>query len=218
MPKSYKSNNKLELALRDFGLAYPEATEDFPWEHRALKVRNKAFVFLGTNDKGLFVSVKLPESHLMAVDLPFAGPTGYGLGKHGWVSAQFGKGDAVPVGLIEDWIDESYRAVAPKTLVKQLPEAGAPPPSPAKKRATKAAKKRTTKRPAAKTARAKPAKKSPAKKATRKKKATSKKPATKKASTTKPAPKKAGKKAVKRRPARKIAKKPAKRTTKKKRR
>ena len=28
--------------------------------------------------------------------------------------------DEVPVDLLEEWIDESYRAVAPKTLVKQL--------------------------------------------------------------------------------------------------
>ncbi len=29
-------------ALRSFGLDFPEATEDFPWGHSALKVRNRA--------------------------------------------------------------------------------------------------------------------------------------------------------------------------------
>ena len=44
----------------------------------------------------------------------FATPAGYGLGKSGWVSAHFEKKDDVPVGLLEQWIDESYAAIAPK--------------------------------------------------------------------------------------------------------
>jgi hypothetical protein len=36
------------------------------------------------------------------------------------VSFAFGPGDDVPVELLEDWIDESYRAVAPKRLVATL--------------------------------------------------------------------------------------------------
>ena len=52
--------------------------------------------------------------------LPFAKPTGYGLGKSGWVSAEIPLGEAPPVALFKEWIEESYRAQAPKTLVKQL--------------------------------------------------------------------------------------------------
>jgi predicted DNA-binding protein (MmcQ/YjbR family) len=50
----------------------------------------------------------------------FASPTGYGLGKSGWITARFGKKDKVPLGLLEAWIDESYRAIAPKAVVKSL--------------------------------------------------------------------------------------------------
>ena len=43
-------------------------------------------------------------------------PTGYGLGRSGWVTARFGPGDDVPLDLIRRWLVESYRAVAPKKL------------------------------------------------------------------------------------------------------
>ena len=44
-------------------------------------------------------------------------PTGYGLGKSGWVSVQFAPREKPPMDLMRAWIDESYRAVAPKKLV-----------------------------------------------------------------------------------------------------
>jgi predicted DNA-binding protein (MmcQ/YjbR family) len=120
MPK--KTLESLELELRDFAMAYPEATEDHPWGHRAMKVKGKAFVFLGgeKNTQELSMSVKLPQSRDMAADLPFAEPTGYGLGKSGWVTARFDKASAVPLDLMKAWIDESYRAIAPKKLIKTL--------------------------------------------------------------------------------------------------
>ena len=120
MPR--KTLESLELELRDFAMDYPEATEDSPWGHRAIKVKGKTFVFLGgeKNAKELSLSVKLPQSRDMAVDLPFAEPTGYGLGKSGWVTARFEKTGDVPLELLKGWIDESYRAIAPKKLVKTL--------------------------------------------------------------------------------------------------
>ena len=62
---------------------------------------------------------------ILALGLPFASPTGYGLGKAGWVTARFGKGEKAPVDLLRSWIDESYRAVAPKKLVAALSAAPA---------------------------------------------------------------------------------------------
>jgi hypothetical protein len=55
------------------------------------------------------------------VILPFVTPTAYGLGKSGWVSARFLAGEKLPVDLLKAWIDESYRAQAPKKLLKTLP-------------------------------------------------------------------------------------------------
>ena len=106
-------------ALRALALRYPEAHEDFPWGETVIKVRNKVFLFLGKGEP-FGLSVKLPESSAMALSLPFTEPTGYGLGKSGWITARFEKGRRPPLELLAAWIDESYRAVAPKTLVKKL--------------------------------------------------------------------------------------------------
>ncbi len=112
---------RAEALLRSFALTYPESVEDFPWGERVVKVRKKVFLFLGRSEGGLSISVKLPDSGLMALGLPFASPTGYGLGKSGWVTASFGPRARPPVDLLRRWVDESYRAVAPKKLVASLP-------------------------------------------------------------------------------------------------
>ena len=111
---------KAEAALRSAALGYPEATEDHPWGETAFKVKKKVFCFMGGDAVSWGVSVKLPTSHGAALMAPFAAPTGYGLGKAGWVSARFGPKDAVPVALLLQWLDESYRAVAPARVVQAL--------------------------------------------------------------------------------------------------
>jgi predicted DNA-binding protein (MmcQ/YjbR family) len=85
-----------------------------------VKVGKKVFVFLGRSGGGMSLSVKLPASGLLALDLPFTSPTGYGLARGGWVTAEFAKGESPPVDLLCQWVEESYRAVAPKRAVKEL--------------------------------------------------------------------------------------------------
>jgi hypothetical protein len=75
---------------------------------------------MGRLDGGLGLSVKLPGSASLALALPFASPTAYGLGKSGWVTARFAPRERPPLALLKRWIDESYRAVAPKRLVAGL--------------------------------------------------------------------------------------------------
>ena len=52
------------------------------------RVRNKNFIFCNADATGL--SVKLPKEEAAAVVAtdPGAEPTGYGLGRHGWVSVE----------------------------------------------------------------------------------------------------------------------------------
>ena len=114
-----------QMTLRDFAMGYPGAHEDFPWGERVIKVKGKVFLFLGGKDADLSLSVKLPSSGLIALGLPFASPTGYGLARSGWVTARFAPKEKPPLEVLRAWIDESYRAVAPKKLVATLPE-GAP--------------------------------------------------------------------------------------------
>src|SRR5687767_5325974 len=73
--------------------------------------------------KEVSFSVKLPQSRFFVLDLPNTEPTHYGLGKHGWVSARYPAAPPKSIDMFKMWIDESYRAVAPKKLVAQL-EAG----------------------------------------------------------------------------------------------
>lgn len=122
-----------ELVLRDHALTYPETQEEFPWGHRALKVKGKSFLFLGNGLNGdeMSLSVKLRESHETALLLPFAEPTGYGLGKSGWITARFPAGEDPPLPLLMGWIDESYRLIAPKRLVATVATLGSAEPSPA---------------------------------------------------------------------------------------
>ena len=106
--------------IRDFSLGLPEAYEDFPWGERVTKVNKKVFVFLGVDGGDTpGCSLKLNESHAQAMAVPGAEPTGYGLGKAGWVSLKF-DGNIPPVDVLLDWVEESYRMVAPKRLIKQL--------------------------------------------------------------------------------------------------
>jgi predicted DNA-binding protein (MmcQ/YjbR family) len=115
---------KVEATLRDYALSYPESHEDFPWGERAIKVKGKIFLFMRATADEISLTVKLPQSRDMAADLPFTEPTHYGMGKHGWVTARLTRTNA-PIDLIKSWIDESFRAVAPKKVVAQLEGAGA---------------------------------------------------------------------------------------------
>jgi predicted DNA-binding protein (MmcQ/YjbR family) len=118
---------QLEEKIRKVAMAYPETTEDHPWGHAAFKVRGKAFVFMSGGEKEkpseVSLSMKLPQSADLALDTGFAEPTGYGMGKHGWVTLTLTTKGTIPLDVVTKWIDESYRAIAPKTLVKKLGQA-----------------------------------------------------------------------------------------------
>jgi predicted DNA-binding protein (MmcQ/YjbR family) len=135
-------------AIRAFALSLPGAEEAFPWGERVVKVNKKVFVFLGSDDGPFSLSVKLLDSHLEALDDPRCAPTGYGLGRNGWITATYERAADVDVAKLRRWIAESFRNVAPKR-VGALLEAPAAPASPAKKTAKKqAAKKPAPKKPA----------------------------------------------------------------------
>jgi hypothetical protein len=90
MPRAPRRHPQ-ERTVRDIALGYPESHEDFPWGHRAIKVRRKA--------------------------------------RSGWVTATFGPAEKAPIDAVRSWIDESFRAVAPKRLVATLgPTAKQRPP------------------------------------------------------------------------------------------
>lgn len=142
------------LELRTFGLAYPGAHTKSPWPgHLDLAVNDKTFAYLSIEGEPFKISCKLPHSAAAALMFGNVTPTPYGLGKSGWVSGSFPSD--VPVAMLKEWIDESYRAQAPKKLVKSLDEGGAPAAAtkkaaPKKKKAAAAPKKAAKKKTARK--------------------------------------------------------------------
>jgi predicted DNA-binding protein (MmcQ/YjbR family) len=105
--------------IHTFALGLPGAWEDHPWGETVVKVPNKKiFVFLGMPDNERpSIAVKLTDSHEHALSMPDAEPSGYGLGKAGWVLVRL---QGVDVDLLEDWVEESYRNVATKKLIAEL--------------------------------------------------------------------------------------------------
>ena len=116
------SVKQAEKKLITFALNYPAAVLQHPWGHDAVKVRGKMFAAFGgaESPKAFSMTVKLPVSSEMAVTLAWAEPTGFGLGKSGWVTARLTAGSGVDLDTMKGWIGQSYRAVAPKALVKPL--------------------------------------------------------------------------------------------------
>jgi predicted DNA-binding protein (MmcQ/YjbR family) len=131
--------------LRRFGLGLPGTREDHPWGELVLKVKDKVFVFLGKPGGDVCgFSVKLPHSGERLLDHDWAEPTGYGLGKSGWVTLTFERAAPLDERELCALLLESYRAVAPKTLVKELDAraagASAAPPAAAPRARKKAGK------------------------------------------------------------------------------
>ena len=118
MPKTHDTVHK---ALKTYGLAFPGAHSKSPWpEHDDLVVKDKTFAFMSVAGAPLSVTCKLTVSGPDILKQPFAKPTGYGLGKSGWVTMRFDAAEKPPLDLLKRCVLESYRAVAPKKLLKEL--------------------------------------------------------------------------------------------------
>ena len=110
--------------LEAIALALPEAerVDIEAWDGEpTFRIRGKNFVF--ANSAGTGMSVKLPKDEAAAVveHDGHAEPTGYGLGRHGWVSITFpSRMSAARWEQVEEWVRTSYTLVAPKTLARQV--------------------------------------------------------------------------------------------------
>ena len=121
--------------LRAFALGLPAAEEDAPWGETVIKVRRKPgvppwrkdgvgvhgpmFLWLGRRDAAApAVCVKLTDSYEEAVQVGRAEPTtNSGLGQWGWLTFPLA---GIDMALAQDWVEESYRNVAPTRLVAEL--------------------------------------------------------------------------------------------------
>src|SRR5262245_22370035 len=115
-PRSKRMNNKPRAAndailrkLRAFGMTYPGAHGKRPWPgHDDLAVHDKTFAYLSLEGEPFSISVKRPYTSHEALKLPFAKPTGYGLGRSGWVTLEPGAREMPSIEILQSWIDESY--------------------------------------------------------------------------------------------------------------
>lgn len=109
--------------LKQRALALPEAAEAHPWGKDVVKVAAKVFAFFGSaEDAAPRVGVKLPGSADSALRVAGAVPGGHGLGRHHWITVPISS--QVDEDTLLAWIVESYRAVAPVRLSKQLDATG----------------------------------------------------------------------------------------------
>jgi predicted DNA-binding protein (MmcQ/YjbR family) len=85
------------------------------------RVGGKNFVFASAD--GTRISLKLSKDEAAAVVAtdPQAAPTGYGLGRHGWVSVTLERRPSKARWQeVEEWIRTSYSLIAPRRLARQV--------------------------------------------------------------------------------------------------
>ena len=82
------------------------------------RVRKKNFVFTHAESNTLSVKLDVEEAAAVVATEPGAEPTGYGMGRHGWVSVDIGEDPDWEQ--VTEWVRTSYTLVAPKTLAKQV--------------------------------------------------------------------------------------------------
>jgi hypothetical protein len=107
----------LSESLRATALSLPETSEGTSCVNRAFKVRKKNFVFIGEKDGQLRIMLKLVESLDAAAEM--ADPR-VDVGKLGWVTLRFAHDAPLDTVLLEGWIRESFCALAPKAVSRQL--------------------------------------------------------------------------------------------------
>jgi hypothetical protein len=145
-----RRDSKLMQALRKIALGYPEVQEGLVCMKAAFEARGKRFLFIGSDDASYNAMVKLRDSLAEAANLAANVPGCYKVGGSGWVTITLSHEKSPPPGLLERWIDESYRLLVSKQLVALLPERGPQPQAKAKSakkvRPKRVAKKKSTTR------------------------------------------------------------------------
>ena len=83
------------------------------------RVRNKNFVFASKDATNLSFKLDKEEAAAVVASDDNAFPTGYGLGRHGWVSVKIRQRcSAAKWQEVTEWVRTSYTMVAPKKLAK----------------------------------------------------------------------------------------------------
>ena len=117
MPSTFERLQALSLSLPEVERVDIEAWGGEP----TFRVRGKNFVFANTEGTAITVKLSKEEAAAVLATVDGAFPTGYGLGKHGWISVDLPK-RLTDAGWeeLEEWVLTSYTIVAPKTLALKV--------------------------------------------------------------------------------------------------
>lgn len=117
---SEEFTNPVTCALRDYAITLPETSEGASCVHRAFRARKKNFLFVGEKDDGSCkVMLKLGPSLEAGQEIAQT-DSRFQAGSNGWATIRFGASNPPDAALLKQWVDESYRLLAPKGLVKLL--------------------------------------------------------------------------------------------------
>jgi predicted DNA-binding protein (MmcQ/YjbR family) len=126
----FENQEAVQAAICEVASRFPESYEESPWGERVAKVRGKVFSFTGIQEGRLWLTIKLPSTGPALLQRPYVQPAGYGLGRAGWVTMSFHDPKDFPIDELEGWMTESYRSIAPKTLLKTWEQANNGPARP----------------------------------------------------------------------------------------
>jgi predicted DNA-binding protein (MmcQ/YjbR family) len=112
--------------LETLALGLPEAVrvDVEEWgDHPTFRVRGKNFVFCDEAATHLSVKLTRDEAAAAVATETWVTPTGYGLGRHGWISVTIDDpASEQQWQQVEEWVLTSYTLRAPKTLARQVLE------------------------------------------------------------------------------------------------
>ena len=116
-----KSNRtRLEAVVAELPEAERVDVEEWG-NHPTFRVRGKNFVFCNEDATSLSVKLTKDEAAAVVATDKDAEPSGYGLGRHGWIAVRLPD----PAGTdrweeLVEWVRTSYTLVAPKTLARRV--------------------------------------------------------------------------------------------------
>ncbi|MEW5850193.1 MAG: hypothetical protein AB2A00_15500 [Myxococcota bacterium] len=119
--------SKTLQTLRKIALKLPDTTEGVAcegtaMERRTIKVRDKAFLFLGVTDALLKLGESLPEARKLAAKEPDR----YRAGAGGWVKLMFSESQPPLMDVVGGWIAESHGLLAGAASARAKPKAKKP--------------------------------------------------------------------------------------------